>query len=166
MEIRPLMPGDAEAYVRLRREMLLDSPWAFSSSTDDDHASDPAIVRQRLSQPGQAIIGAFDGGLIGSAGIYRQRQGKMSHRAHVWGVYVTPTRRGHGVGERLLRMAMEVAASWPGVTSLSLSASVRSPGAIRLYERVGFRAWGVEPGAIVLDGGAIDEVHMVAWLGG
>lgn len=166
MEIRPLMPGDAEAYVRLRREMLLDSPWAFASSPGDDHASDPAIVRERLSQPGQAIIGAFDGGLIGSAGIYRQRQGKMSHRAHVWGVYVTPTRRGHGVGERLMRMAMEVAASWPGITSLLLSASVRSPGAIRLYERVGFRAWGVEPGAIVLDGEAIDEVHMVAWLGG
>jgi RimJ/RimL family protein N-acetyltransferase len=57
---------------------------------------------------------------------------------------------------------VEVARSWPGTTSIGLSASVRSPEAIRLYEAQGFRRWGVEPGALLLDGCAYDEVHMVA----
>ena len=88
----------------------------------------------------------------------------MGHRAHVWGVYVSPPARGRGLGEAMMRRAVAVAAGWGGVTSVALSVSARSRAAIALYERVGFRAWGVEPGAVVLDGACVDEVHMVMML--
>ena len=168
MQIRLLTVEDVGAYVALRREMLADSPWAFASGPGDDLGLDAAVVAGRVSQPGQAIVGAWDenGALAGAAGLFLQRQAKMSHRAHVWGVYVTPRARGQGVGERLVRRVLEVACSWPGVTSAGLSVSVRSAEARRVYERAGFRAWGIEPGALIVDGTAFDEIHMVADLRG
>jgi RimJ/RimL family protein N-acetyltransferase len=164
--VRPLAASDTEAYIRLRREMLADSPWAFAASPEDDFGLDPALLTARLAEPGQAIVGAFDGSgrLVGATGVYRDRHRKMSHRARIWGVYVTPVARGRGLGARIMSAAMDIARSWPGITSAGLSVSVRSEEARRLYERLGFKPWGVEPGALMLDGRAYDEIHMVAFL--
>jgi len=166
MLVRSLTASDTAAYIALRREMLDDSPWAFSSSPQDDQGLNPAFIAERLAQPGQAIVGAFDGAgrLVGSAGLRRHTSLKMAHRAHVWGVYVTPAARSRGTATKIFAHLFEVARSWHGVTSLGLSASVRSEAARLLYERLGFVAWGREPGAIVIDGEACDEIHMVKFL--
>ncbi|MCB9840896.1 MAG: GNAT family N-acetyltransferase [Phycisphaeraceae bacterium] len=168
MPIRLLTPDDAPAYLALRREMLVDSPLAFASSPGDDRFRDEGVVREFVSHARQAIVGAFadDGGLVGSVGLRAGHRAKMGHRAHVWGVYVSPPARGRGLGEAMMRRAVAVAAGWGGVTSVALSVSARSHAAIAVYERVGFRAWGVEPGAVVLDGACVDEVHMVMMLDG
>lgn len=164
MQIRTLTVEDIPAYVALRREMLDDAPWAFSSSPGDDLGLKPEVVRERLSGPAQAIVGAFDDGrLVASAGVYRDRHAKMAHRARIWGVYVAPAARGRGVGKAIMRRALEVAQSWPGVTSAGLSATASSAEAVRLYEKVGFVAWGVEPAALMIDGQGHDEIHMVAF---
>jgi RimJ/RimL family protein N-acetyltransferase len=170
--IRPLVPADAPAYTALRREMLRDSPWAFAASPGDDFALDPVAVAARLADPGYAIVGAFEGGdargetarLVGSAGLSHNRHIKMAHRAHIWGVYISPPSRGRGLGSHLMTATLDLAASWPGVTSVGLSVSVRSHAAIRLYQRLGFVQWGLEPGALILDGHAYDEIHMAAVL--
>lgn len=172
--VRLLCEDDAKAYTQLRREMLIDSPWAFGSSVEDDSGLDAAAVAQRLKSPGYRIIGAFeqrggDGGdgeeqLVGAAGVLRHPKAKMAHTAEIWGMYVSPACRGRGVGERVLRKAIEIAQSWEGVRSIRLSASARSPEAIRLYERVGFKSWGTEPELLMVDGVAYDEVHMVLFV--
>jgi RimJ/RimL family protein N-acetyltransferase len=162
MEVRRLNPSDAAAYVLLRREMLDDSPWAFAASAADDLGLDAAHIGTQLGTPTFALIGAFDAGqLIGATGLHLPRHVKMAHRAHIWGVYVTPSQRGMGTGAALMTLALEVARAWPGVTSAGLSVSIRSPEAQRLYERMGFLAWGREPDALRLDGRAYDEIHMV-----
>lgn len=172
-EIRPLHPADADAYLALRREMLADSPWAFGSSLSDDRMSDPARVLEQIQGPERAIIGAFlpdddhsepRAVLVGATGIYRQTQEKARHRASVWGVYVRPTARGRGLALQMLLAALDRARDWPGVDSVGLSVSVASPAARRVYERAGFLPWGVEPAALMIDGRAFDEVHMVARL--
>jgi ribosomal protein S18 acetylase RimI-like enzyme len=168
IQIRPLTPLDADAYTTIRREMLADAPWAFAASPESDIALKPGHLAASLAEDGFAIIGAFatapdaPGPLLAVAGAHRNRHPKLAHRAHIWGVYTTPAARGRGLGRGVLAMVVEVARSWPGTTSIGLSASVRSPEAIRLYEAQGFRRWGVEPGAVLLDGCAYDEVHMVA----
>lgn len=163
MHIRTLTDRDVAAYCTLRSEMLADAPTAFSSSPEDDRGLDPAFIAARLADPFAAIIGAFDGGgrLVGSAGIVRKTSRKMAHRVHVWGVYVTPASRGAGVARRIMLHAIEVARSWPGVDSLDLSAGIGSAAARKLYESLGFRAWGIEPAALRVHGRDHDEVHMV-----
>ena len=163
MLIRPLTPGEAQAYVVLRREALADAPWAFSASPEDDIGLNVQHLESKLAEPGYAIVGAFDAGgkLVGSSGLFTNRQRKRAHRVYIWGVYVTPAARRQGVARAIMLAALDIARSWPGVTSAGLSVSVRSTGARALYESLGFVAWGTEPECLSLDGTLIDEVHMV-----
>ncbi len=160
-QVRPLTPLDAEAYFAMRREMLLDSPWAFGSSPEDDRAQSPADVVEVLRGPEHAIVGGFTGdALVASAGVYRERKLKARHLATIWGVYTRPNARGQGLGERVVRGAIDIARSWAGVRAVQLSVSERGGAARRLYERLGFVAWGLEPGCTCVDGAYIGEVHM------
>jgi RimJ/RimL family protein N-acetyltransferase len=162
MIIRPLEPTEAEAYAVLRREMLLDSPWAFSGTPENDIGLDTQRMRDQLAGTNYAVIGAFDdtGKLAAACGVSARPQRKMAHRVHIWGVYVTPSCRGRGIGKAVVQAALDIARTWPGINSASLSASVRATTAIALYQTLGFVIWGTEPECISLNGTLIDEVHL------
>jgi RimJ/RimL family protein N-acetyltransferase len=165
MLTRVLSAADIPAFSALRREALRDSPWAFAASEDSDVGVNPDLMAQRLAEPGQAIAGAFiDGRLVGIAGMVRNRHGKMAHRAAIWGVYVTRSARGRGVAEAVIRELLRIARYWPDLNSVCLQVSARATSAQRLYARLGFKQWGVEPAALMLDGVAYDEAHMVRFL--
>ncbi len=159
--IRAIGDADVEAWVVLRREALLEAPLAFASSPDDDLAASADSARRQLAeQPESAIFGAFEGGLVGTLGIYRDQHRKCAHKAHIWGMYVDAAHRRGGLARRLLEAALDHAAALPGVSWVQLSVSSAAPGAQRLYERAGFRAWGSEPEALIHDGESALEHHM------
>lgn len=159
--IRILREEDAEAYARLRREALLDSPLAFTSSPADDFALSPETLREHLQQASDSVIlGAFDDDLVAVVGAFRDRHVKASHRVHVWGMYVTPSHRRRGIAAELLRGVIDHARSLPGISWVLLSVSSAAPDARRLYERFGFEWWGTEPDALRYDGKSVVENHM------
>lgn len=165
--IRLLRSEDAEFYFELRRAALLDSPLSFTSSPEDDLASTPDAVRRLLGEaPASVVLGAFHPDLVGGVGIYRERHAKSSHKARLWGMYVDPGHRRKGMGTALLQSALEHARSIPGVDWIHLSVSSAAPGAMELYERAGFRAWGTEPDALRHGGRSADEHHMALCLKG
>ena len=59
----------------------------------------------------------------------------------VWGMYVAPGQRGHGVGVDLLEAALQHARGLPGVSWVHLAVTSAAPEARRLYERAGFEVW-------------------------
>jgi RimJ/RimL family protein N-acetyltransferase len=160
--VRKLNPDDAEAWASLRHEALLAHPLAFGASVPDDLSSLVDSVRPRLAASEEsAVFGAFDNDdLVGIVGIVRNT-GKERHKALIWGMYVTPAKRRHGLGELLLRAAIEQTRSWPGVELVHLSVSEFAGDARKLYERMGFQVWGREPRALFWDGRFADESHMV-----
>lgn len=167
MRARSLTPDDAAAYVALRREMLLDAPWAFLADPDTDRGSDVEGVRASLARSDYGIAGVFDDGgrLVAAAGVVRESMRKRRHVAVVWGVYASPSARGRGAGRAVVSHALTIARHFaPPVTWAQLSVSARSPEAQALYASLGFVAWGREPDALRVDeaegeAGA-DEVHM------
>ncbi len=164
-QVRLLTPADAEAFVTLRRQALLEEPLAFSASPEDDRALDPGAVRAMLASPGKsAIFGAFAPQMIGAVGIYQDAQRKGSHKAHVWGMYVAPAHRRAGAGLALLQAAIAHARALPGVRQVQLSVSEATPAAQRLYERCGFVTWGREEAALCHEGRTFAEHHMVLFL--
>ena len=160
--VRRLRPEDALVYLPFRRAMLVDAPLAFGSSPEDDrHGSDPATLAASLEKPESVIVGAWQGDrLVSAAGLAREEKLKMRHRAFIWGVWTEPGFRGRGIGERVIRACVDLARTWSGVRVVYLAAGAGQHAAIRLYERVGFVAWGVEPACIQYDGALHDEVHM------
>jgi RimJ/RimL family protein N-acetyltransferase len=165
-KVRILQEPDAEAYAELRREALLDSPLAFASSPADDVAGDIDAVRALLRRgPESVVLGTFDDRrLIASAGLYRDRHVKAAHRAHLWGLYVRPSYRRQGLGARVVRAVLRHAESLPGVDCVELSVSSEAPGALRLYESLGFRTWGTEPDALRYEGRTASQHHMLVRL--
>ena len=169
--IRALMAEDLEAYVALRQEALRDTPLAFASSPDDDFASNIDGLRESIRKaPDWMIFGAFDDRLIGSAfdgrrligtaGLFRDRHVKAAHKLHLWGMYVTPSTRGRGLGAELMDAAIAHARTIPGIDWIFLGVSSAAPAARRLYERKGFQHWGTEPDALREDGQSVDEYRM------
>ena len=159
--IRLLTESDLPAYIALRRRSLVDAPLAFTAAPEDDFAADADTLRGYLQRgPDWVIFGAFDRELAGFVGLFRERHVKTAHRVHVWGMYVAPEYRRHGFGSALLRAAIDHARALPGVDWVHLSVSDGAPAARPMYEKLGFRLWGVEPDALRHDGRSVAENHM------
>jgi ribosomal protein S18 acetylase RimI-like enzyme len=161
-QIRRLKESDIESIVALRREALRCEPEAFSASPGSDVGRDREFLGRILGQAAaQAMFGALDPQLVGMVGVYREEGDKQAHKAGVWGMYVQPSHRGRGLGASLLAAAIGFARSMPGVTHLHLSASDTAGAARRLYERMGFQTWGIEPASLQVNGRLVDVHHMV-----
>ena len=65
-------------------------PWPLKSL-----ASPLCAVRD-----GNFLVGAFEGQqMVGQAGFFRLESRRERHKGRIWGVYVTETARGKGVGK-------------------------------------------------------------------
>lgn len=163
LTLRQLDTADAGAWASLRREALEAHPLAFGASVPDDPQVLLDTARERLTpREVAAVFGAFDQGrLVGSVGVMRHERAKERHKAHIWFMYVSAHSRQRGAGALLLRAAIERARSWAGVEQVLLSVSEVARDAKRLYERHGFRTWGLEPRALQWDGRFADEHYMI-----
>lgn len=163
IEVLRVESHDAERLFELRRQALLEEPFAFLSSPEDDAASSPEAVQHKLTSEtdSSVVIGAFDGyKLIGMAGLARNRLIKTAHRACIWGVFVRQEYRRIGVGSQLLAVALDYARQMEGVVSVYLSVSEKAVAAKQMYESAGFVVWGVEPDCIRYQGESAREYHL------
>jgi RimJ/RimL family protein N-acetyltransferase len=161
--VRRLAVDEVAAMQALRREALASEPLAFGATAEDDLALDTAHAERSLGDPATAaIFAAFvSGAPVAMVGVVRLTREKVEHRALVWGMFVQPAHRGHGVGALVLEAAVNHARGWSGVRQVHLSVTAASPAARRLYERAGFVVWGREPRALGWQGTFIDEYHLV-----
>ena len=159
--IRRLAPPDAEVYVALRGEALLEAPLAFGSSPGDDGGSSVELMRANFADPTQATFGAFEPHLVGIVGLQRERQVKRVHKSTLWGLYVAPSHRRLGIARALMEVAIAFARSLPGVERVHLGVGDWNVGAKRLYEDLGFVVWGTEVDALRVGGATVIELHMV-----
>ncbi|HEY2463680.1 MAG TPA: GNAT family N-acetyltransferase [Steroidobacteraceae bacterium] len=145
----------------LRRDALLDSPFAFLASPSDDLAASEAAVSEMLKRaPSSVVFAAGTPRLVGMLGLHRAHQLKAAHKVNLWGMYVVPAWRKRGLGEKLLQAAISYARTLPGVSTVRLSVSGSASAARHLYEKIGFTCWGEEPDAMRIDGLPASEHHM------
>src|SRR5260370_14857702 len=111
MTIRATTGVDAGPLWRLRLSALQREPATFAESLDELLQSTPETYAEKLRSGGDEnfILGAFDeeDALVGMAGFYREQIAKKRHQGWVWGVFDSPSHRGHGVGPALLVTIME-----------------------------------------------------------
>ena len=162
MLIRRLTPSDLNTFQALRLAALQEAPSAFASSYEEEVAFPPSVNEDRLSEkPDQAVFGAFiDGVLVGVVALGRESMLKLRHKAFLWGMYVAPRYRGHGVARTLLVEALSFARTTKEVRQVNLGVNASNTSAVRLYESLGFKAFGREEGAMWVDGELHDELLM------
>jgi ribosomal protein S18 acetylase RimI-like enzyme len=169
VSIRKLTENDAEALWRLRLYALETDPISFGESpeelrkmTVEEYAS-----RLRPGDTGNFVFGAFEGeAMVAMTGFCREAAVKRRHKGWIWGVFVSPSARGKGVGRTLLAGVIEAAKALPGIRYILLTVSTTQQSAIKLYQHLGFRSYGIEPHALKVGERYIDEHHMILELDG
>lgn len=165
MEIRQLHPDDAEAYFALRLEALQINPEAFGSSYEEEKDYPLSRTQSRLSDPASYVYGSFvETNLIGIVTLMRETKKKMSHRANIYAVYVTPKYRGKGAAKQLLQVAIERARDIQGIEQVYLAVVAENIAAKKVYQALGFKTFGIDRNAIKLSGKYYDEELMVLYL--
>jgi ribosomal protein S18 acetylase RimI-like enzyme len=159
-------PGDDRALDldHLARYLADDHRAIFAVAAGADLAAS-AAVSPGADLPTDAALGVgADLGtrtdLIAAAAVVRGAPPKFAHRATIWGVFVAPPHRGLGLGRAVVAAAIDLARAWTGVDYVDLGVSARSPEARRLYESLGFQAWGRQPETTAHDGQRHDEIFM------
>lgn len=153
IHIRVFEAGEWPVYKQLRLSALADSPEAYGSSlaaeaqgTDEQWSSRLAAgVGSERHLPLLAVVDGQPAGLA-----WGRRDDTDPALAHLHQVWVAPSYRGRGVGQRLLATAIAWAAGLP-VDYLDLGVTCGDTPAMRLYARAGFVPHGapepLRPGA-------------------
>ncbi|RHW38103.1 GNAT family N-acetyltransferase [Neobacillus notoginsengisoli] len=158
MEIRRIVPEDAEQYRRLRLDALKEHPEAFAVSYEEERAYPLDFFKERFSEDNATTFGAFDGEkLAGVVTLVREAKSKLSHRANIFAMYVAPEYRRAGVGKKLLAEAIRKAKQLEGVTHLYLSVTSTNLPAKKLYESIGFTTYGIDRHALKIGGQVFSE---------
>jgi len=111
--------------------------------------------------PDHFMFGAFDDErLIGLAGFDRMERQRARHRGEVVHMYVDPGRRGQNIGEALLRGLLDHVFGLDGIEQVQLSVIAGNDRAIRLYEKIGFRTFGLQPKYFKVGDAYMDQQFM------
>jgi ribosomal protein S18 acetylase RimI-like enzyme len=165
--IKPLRTEDAPQWRELRLEALRTHPTAFAASYEEALEQDLAAFAARIppADSPSVLFGAFhDGVLSGSAGVHVHPTPKQRHKAQLWGMYVAPSLRRHGVGASLLRCAIDHART--RVAVLQLVVNVDNVAARALYRGFGFEAYGIERRGLRVGGIDYDDELMAMHFAG
>jgi GNAT superfamily N-acetyltransferase len=140
--LRKAVAGDAEALAALLSEMD-DEPekgqgfsWEMAIRILSDMADYPDFDAYLALDEEGVPIGTF------SLMTFCSLSHNGSRQALLDAVVVTPSQRGRGVGEAMLRQALKIAAA-AGCYKVSLSSNLKRVDAHRFYERLGFSQHGI-----------------------
>lgn len=163
MQMRMLGDKDAQAFRDIRIRALKEYPQAYPLLAEEVERESLEEIAALLRQPMERgfVLGVFDPGLIGVAGLQRKPEVKRRHQAWIWGMYVAPEAAGRGVGRAVLKRVIDTARLLSDVEQIHLALVSGNTAARSLYLSVGFEPYGVQPRAIKIGDDYLDEEFMM-----
>jgi len=158
--IRPIALADIEGFQQLTDLVMRERLYmAFLEGFPLDEAA--AFVARNLRLRNPQVVADDAGRVVGWCDIRRETIPVYAHCGHL-GMGVHPDYRGRGIGERLIRAAIDAARA-SGFERLELSVYGRNVRAAALYRRVGFVHEGTRVRGKKVDG-EYDDVHIMGML--
>ena len=136
--VRAITNGDGGLLRRARLAALADSPASFAASLAEEMKLPSAEWAARArGSPGEVVFVALDdgGGPLGLAGARPHHEDPDA--IGLWGMWVAPAARGHGLGSELVA-TVDRWARGRGAARLRLGVMSDVPRAVGFYERLGF----------------------------
>lgn len=165
--IRTLTPNDIDAFIEVRMLGLKTHPEAFGAAYEEGIDREKTLRNLYAKNDEDFILGYFSGDiLVGIVGFVRYTRLKQRHKGWIWGMYVRPEYHGRGIGKALMETCIEGASTLEGLQKIILSVTHTMIPAKKLYESVGFQAYGVEKDSMRVGGMAYDEILMSREIGG
>src|SRR5262245_3436447 len=155
--IRPACPADAEAIACIYNQGIEDRVATLETDLRSAAERREWLATRRPRQPG--LVAEHGGDVVALASLNRfNPRAAYDHVADL-SIYVERGWRGRGVGRRLLRTLIELAAA-VGYHKMVLATFPFNAAGVALYERVGFRSVGVYREQGQLDGAWVDILIM------
>ena len=143
------------AVMRERRFLAYLEPFSLTQTA--------AFVADNIDKGNPHYVADDAGGIVGWCDIQRESVPTYAHEGML-GMGLLPDYRGTGLGERLIRTALD-AATRAGLERVSLSVYASNTRAMALYRKVGFVLEGTRVRGRKVDG-AYDDIHMMAFFTG
>jgi putative acetyltransferase len=128
--VREFQPADADAFFELNREWIQRYFWLEPADLEVLWQPQEAI----LDRGGSIFMAVRDGVRVGCCALLAMGPGEYELAK----MAVAPAARRHGIGRRLMTMAIAKAERL-GAARLYLESNAILPGAVALYESMGFR---------------------------
>jgi len=157
--VRPIAIGDIEQFWSVTNAVMRERQFLAYFGFPLDECATFVARNMRLGNP--QIVAEHAGRLVGWCDIQRETVPAYAHTG-VLGLGVLAEFRGRGVGERLVRAAID-AAKLANFERLELSVYDRNTRAAALYRKVGFVHEGTRVRGKKVDG-EFDDVHMMGML--
>ena len=156
IRIRHAEPADAAGLHALFSERP-----AYAGTLQPPYPSLDAWTRRLSGMPAHVVqLVADDAGtVVGAAGFEVLQHPRRRHVANL-GMAVSETRRGEGIGRRVLAAAIDTAERWHGVRRIELEVYLDNAAAIALYTAHGFEREGIARSYALRDGVYVDVALM------
>ena len=160
LTLRRLGSTDAAQYRALRLAGLRAFPHAFRPAVEEALEQPLSWAEKRLATKGEYWFGAFDGiELVGAICLRTQDGVKIRHSASLNALVVDPQRQREGIGAALVTHLIAFARELGFIRQITLTVHDGNGAAEALYERFGFRQFGLEPDAFLHDGRYYAKQH-------
>jgi RimJ/RimL family protein N-acetyltransferase len=158
--IRPIALGDIAQFQRVTDCVMRERQFlAFVEGFPVDEAA--AFVARNIRLGNPQFVADDAARIVGWCDIRRETIPVYAHAGHL-GMGLLPEYRGRGIGERLIRAALDAARD-AAFERIELSVYARNVRAEALYRKVGFALEGTRTRGKKLDGD-YDDVHMMGLL--
>lgn len=165
VNIITLAPSRWREYKTLRLHALMQDPYAFGRTYEEDAMLPDAVWKQQLkdAQEGKTSYMLFAeraGILVGMSGAIIDEGAITQHRAKIISVYVAPESRDKGIGSQLLNALLEKLSNDPRIVIVYLLVNEHQESALKLYQTANFKQVGTFENAFAHKG----QYHSAVYL--
>lgn len=157
--VRPITHADVaslracvNAVVRERKYLAFLEPFSIDQMT--------SFVAGNIERGNPHFVAVDTGRVVGWCDVRREAAQSYAHVGHL-GMGLLPEYRGRGIGERLIRAALDASAG-ANFEKIELSVYAKNTRARALYEKVGFVLEGTRVRGRKVDG-VYEDVHVMGW---
>ena len=157
---------DAEELLKVHNQILRETEFVLSAPEDPELSieEEKAFIEKNINGNGYFLVVYIDGKIAGMSGINFNRHFRARHKGSI-GISLLKEYWNLGIGSALFEIMLDLANKQEGIEILTLEYVSGNDRGRGLYQKFGFKPYGVCPKALKFkDGTYGDEVMMIKYL--